>query len=343
MKIAMIAFTKKGAALLERLYAGLCAQGNEVSGFAAASCCERTKLTPLKGSVTQWAGQQFVQADAIIFVSACGIAVRAIAPYVSDKFTDPAVLALDEGAGFVVPLLSGHIGGANALARAVACLCGAKAVISTATDINGVFAADLWASENNCVIADRHAAKELSSALLRGEEIGFFSDFKIDGELPLGLVSGKSCKSGVCVSLDIQKRPFACTLNLIPRIITLGIGCRRGTAEEALTSHIKTVLSENNIALCSVKGVCTVDIKAKEPCILAFCKENALPLLTYSVDELLRVKGEFTASDFVKSVIGVDNVCERAAAMGGGKIIVKKQASNGVTAALACDDWSVKF
>ena len=108
-----------------------------------------------------------------MYVGATGIAVRAIAPYVRDKFHDPAVVSVDEAGRFVVPLLSGHVGGANELARVVAELCGGQAVVSTATDVNELFAVDEWAARRGYAIVERVIAKEISARLLEGASVGF--------------------------------------------------------------------------------------------------------------------------------------------------------------------------
>ena len=94
-----------------------------------------------------WTAQQFAAADALVFVGAAGIAVRAIAPHCQSKATDPAVVVLDECGRFAVPLLSGHLGGANDLACRLGAACGAVPVITTATDANGLFAVDEWAKK----------------------------------------------------------------------------------------------------------------------------------------------------------------------------------------------------
>src|SRR5699024_5485229 len=115
-----------------------------------------------------WTAARFLDSEALVFISAAGIAVRAIAPFVKDKFTDPAVVSVDEAGHFAVPLLSGHVGGGNDLARRIAALTGGQAAISTATDVNGRFAVDLWSKAQNLHLVERAAAKAVSAALLEG-------------------------------------------------------------------------------------------------------------------------------------------------------------------------------
>ena len=154
MSRAYLAFTEKGMALAHRLARAL---PGSVSRCGAGGV-----------RLAEWTSTQFAQADALIFVGAVGIAVRAIAPHCKSKATDPAVVVLDECGRFSVPLLSGHLGGANALARALAEACGAIPVITTATDANGVFAVDEWAKAQGCAVLEPERIKLVSGALLAG-------------------------------------------------------------------------------------------------------------------------------------------------------------------------------
>lgn len=124
MTRAYLAFTETGLALAKRLADSL--PGSVVR-------CGQNGI-----SLAEWTSSQFVQSDALIFVGAVGIAVRAIAPHCRSKTTDPAVVVVDECGRFAVPILSGHLGGANDLARAIAAVCGAVPVITTATDAHGI-------------------------------------------------------------------------------------------------------------------------------------------------------------------------------------------------------------
>ena len=155
---------------------GLRRQGHEVL------LAGKSKYIPDSISIshTEWTNRQFGQADAIIFVCACGIAVRSIAPFVKSKKTDPAVLVVDECGKYVISLLSGHLGGANELAETVARLLGALPIITTATDLHHQFAVDVFAKKNGCAIASMKAAKEFSAAMLAGESVGFYSEYDWD-------------------------------------------------------------------------------------------------------------------------------------------------------------------
>jgi len=334
MKIALTAFTRRGTALARELALRLSREGHRCA-LSLPRSMGPSEDARLYDSVRDWAGEQFPQTDALIFVGATGIAVRAIAPWVRDKFTDPAVVSLDEGGRFVVPLLSGHVGGANELARQTARLVGGTAVISTATDVNGLFAVDQWAAEHNMAITDRVLAKEISAALLRGEPVGFATDFTED--CPEGLYPGRA-ELGVWVTYRAQGGPFPRTLRLAPRRLFLGLGCRRGTTEEAITAAVRQAM--DGLEPTALAGVGTIDLKRDEEGLLAFCRRRGLSLTFYTAEELAAVPGDFASSSFVRQTTGVDNVCERAAAAlaDGGAILVPKQAENGVTVAVA-EGW----
>ena len=154
MNRAYLAFTEKGLALAQKLASAL--------PGTVARCGHGGP------GLADWTAEQFAHTDALIFVGAVGIAVRAIAPHCRNKAVDPAVVVLDECGHFAVPILSGHLGGANDLARALAAVCGAVPVITTATDANGVFAVDAWARHQNCAVLEPGRIKRVSSKLLAG-------------------------------------------------------------------------------------------------------------------------------------------------------------------------------
>ena len=324
MTAAIIAFTRRGAAL-----------GRTLADSLESTLHVPARFAPEVGaaaydSLEGWTAQMWGTRDALIFVGAAGIAVRAIAPHVKDKFTDPAVVSVDEAGRFVIPLLSGHVGGANELALNIAALTGGQAAVSTATDVNGLFAVDVWARERNMVITHRVLAKEVSAALLEGKPVGFVSDF--GHPCPNGLTEGPA-ELGVWVTWKTGEGPFLRTLRLAPKGLILGIGCRKGTSEEKIRAAVEEALSGYEPQ--AVARVATIDLKKEEPGLLAFCAAHNLPLAIYTAEELAAAKGRFTRSAFVAHITGVDNVCERAAVCAGGTILVPKQAKNGVTVAVA--------
>ncbi len=286
-------------------------------------------------------GDVFASSKQLIFIGACGIAVRAIAPYVKNKTVDPAVVVIDDCGSYVISLLSGHIGGANELAALIASEIGATPVITTATDINGKFSVDSWAVKNSLIIASMKIAKDVSAQILV-EDILFKSDVSLCGSIPNGLVYGENGKLGIYVSYKTAN-PFESTLHLVPRTLHVGIGCKKDTPIERIVELYRKTLDEYCIDLRAVKSLSSIDLNEKG--LLNFADKYNLPISFYNSEELNVLDGEFTASAFVKGITGVDNVCERAAfkSSGCGKFIVRKTSKDGVTIAVCEEKTEVCF
>ena len=342
MKIRLISYSKRGRDTARDIAAALEAEGHECRRFALPKHLGEGD-EPLTVSGSEWAGEGFKEADALVFCCAAGIAVRAIAPWVKDKTTDPAVVVTDEKGIFAVPVLSGHIGGANELAIEIARVTGGTPVVTTATDVNGLFAVDVFAEKNGLYITDMKLAKEVSAALVAGKKVAFRSDIPWKGELPACL-SEEPQDIGVYVSAKDGPEPFEKTLRLVPRRFAAGVGCRRGKPEEDLERFVSARLKECGVSPRELRCIASIDIKKDEQGLIALAEKLGVPFVTYSAEELMRVPGEFTTSEFVRSQTGVDSVCERAAVRAAcGKLKVKKQAADGMTFALAEYEEALRF
>lgn len=337
MKAVLFAFSERGKGTALKVREAL---GDAEVLLRAPARLADSAFSAYIGSLPVYTGGVF-DVDALVFVGAVGIAVRAVAPHVASKKSDPAVLCLDEAGQFVIPILSGHIGGANRLARTLAQALDATPVITTATDINGRFSVDTWATERGMAITSMALAKRVSAEILT-RDIPFYSDARRPERLAPGLYWSDSGELGVCVSIRSLK-PFDHTLLLVPRVLRLGIGCRRGTPVAAIDAAIQKVLSDYNLRPEAVREAASIDVKADEAGLIACCQSHGWPLGFYTADQLNVVQGDFTPSAFVKRTVGVDNVCERAAAATGGTIIVTKTALDGVTVSVAELKWGIEF
>ncbi len=338
MKTALICFSDRGAALAIRLCGLL--------GLPLSDVHSTAKFASKYGfishdNVASDMGTLFRSHEALIFLCACGIAVRDIAPHLESKAVDPAVLVIDEQARFVISLLSGHIGGANALARSVAAALGAAAVVTTATDGAGRFSCDEWAVKHQCAISSLEKAKAVSAAILT-RDLPISSEYPLPATLPAGLTESGTGEIGIYIGIR-KTEPYAVTLRLIPRVVTLGIGCRRGIPADAVEKAVRGTLEDAGIDFRAVCAVASIDVKKDEEGLLAFARKQALPISFYSAEALNQVPGRFEESEFVLGTVGCGNVCERAAAMGGGKVIIHKTAANGVTVAAAASKWEAVF
>lgn len=336
--INIISFTKQGQSLalkLKELYSNASLYGKE----------ENENIKKIDKDIKTFTGDIFYESDLIIFISALGIAVRSIAPYIISKDKDAAVIVIDDTAKYVIPLLSGHIGGANKYAQEIADFLHSEAVITTSTDRNNKFAVDNFAVNNNLYIKDITKIKEVSSRILNGENVGFLSDYKVCGKLPEGLVADMQQECGIVISKDINKLAFPITMQLIPKEYVLGIGARKGADYNNLYEFVESSLKKYNILCEEILAVVSIDIKKDEEAIFELAKEYNVPFITYSSEVLQNVQGDFNKSDFVKKVTGVDNVCERAvkAYDENIEIVMKKTAYNGVTLAIGKLAWQGNF
>ena len=336
MTVWLIAYSLRGCETALRIAGGLTQRGHACEVFASEKNRSDPSVTVLTAACSDWAKEGFARADALIFCCAAGIAVRGLAPWVKSKKTDPAVIVVDETGRFAVSLLSGHIGGANELTELIAQDIGAIPVVTTATDLNGLFAVDVFATRNGLWIGSMPLAKEVSAALLAGEPVGFCSDLPVRGTVPPELTDA-SARIGVCVTSDAEKTPYEKTLRLVPKNICVGLGCRRDKDAGELERFFLAQLAANRVPLRAVKCIASVDLKRDEPGLLALAEKYQFPFWTYSADALNALEGEFSGSEFVRSVTGVDCVSERAAllASDGGRIVCRKIAAEGMTFALA--------
>lgn len=368
MKVSVIGFTLPGLRLALQIKDLYLQEGNHaytVRVFCGSrSCYERfvteepsemsNALELVRDSLGVWTGREFFRADLLIFVGAAGIAVRGIAPFVKDKKTDPAVLVCDEKGQFVIPILSGHLGGANACATWLAEKLQATPVLTTASDVEGKIALDVWAKQQELFLTDREKIKERESALLRGESLSLlvedsFSDLENRSDLPEGIqlfprqeiARWNGQENKIYIGLSPAENTDA--LWLIPRNLVIGIGCRRGKSFAEIERAVTELFHQKKLPLDAVRAVASIDRKAEEAGICEFATFHHLPYHCYSAQELQKVEGTLQHSDFVEQTVGIDNVCERAAlralqengAFNGKQLIIEKQAANGITLAVA--------
>jgi cobalt-precorrin 5A hydrolase len=347
MRTAIIAFTNHGADMAKTLTDGLAGHGYACRAWVKMKNPDQSlpeQVERMNGSLGEWTGERFQDSDVLIFIGAVGIAVRSIAPYIKSKKTDPAVIVLDEQGRHAISLLSGHIGGANACTLLVAELTGAEPVITTATDLNGKFAVDAFAARRNLYLDSMPIAKEIAAELVAGRKVGMRSSIPVMGKIPEELDTKGTPEVGF--SIGIRKEyPFTRTLHLIPKMVVLGIGCRKGAGQAQIEALVSETLEEYGIYKESVERIVSIDLKKEEAGIQGFSKALGVPFETYTADELKLAESEngFTESDFVRSVTGVSNVCERAALLGAGttKLLIPKTAQNGVTVAAAVREYTI--
>ena len=307
MKLHAVAFSRRGAALAFKIAASFGGIAWAPEQYAGG------KILPLKMPLNNWTETRFGDADALVFVSSCGIAVRAVAPHLKGKDSDPAVVVTDECGLNAIALLSGHIGGANDLTLRICKVTGGNPIITTATDINGIVSPDSWAVRNDCRIENLSAVKRVAAELLAGHDVG------------------------VAVCDELQPAPYPVTLWLRPQSLVLGVGCKRDVDPELMRSCFVEFIESSGYSPLSVSCVASIEQKKNEKAIVSLAELYKIPFKTFSSDELMDLPGDFTKSAAAITAVGVDNVCERAAlaASEGGHMVRLKSKYQGITFALA--------
>ena len=343
MKIVMFAFSPEGIRNMDRLRGRWEKTDRQVEIQSVVKCrgeSRRNEDAPLEELVKE----AFSSADALIFWCAAGIAVRCIAPCLTHKSQDPAVLVLDERGKHCISLLSGHMGGANALAGTVSALCGAEPVITTGTDTEHRFSVDEFARCNGLVVTDWEKAKRISAKVLAGETLTIGSGMKKEQYCPVEGLEEQNWKEGEFLSnADVWITPRRITapdqvLQLIPRNLTVGIGCRKGTELSALHAALDRFMEQTGLDRRGICQITSIDRKKEEQGLVDLASDLGVPFVTYTSEELLQAPGEYPSSEFVREITGVDNVCQRSAMLGAGDgaaVIAEKTVVDGITMAAA--------
>ena len=403
-RVLLITCSVRGYATMQKLAKKL----GKISGAEIITKvkCEALPEVSMKETVKACVDEYFEQVDAIVFVTASGIAVRSVAEHLAHKSEDPAIVCMDECGKHVISLVSGHAGGANALTQMLADVMWATPVITTATDVEGQFSIDDYAREHNLVVTDWAKAKAISAEVLAAgaepvwvdEAAGSQEEEKnacgIRKELKSTGIDGcenrvDGCENGIdgcenridgCKNrVDVKRLQIgshqviitpkdvpvdAQTLQLIPRCIVAGVGCKKGTPVDKIEHAVQEAFAKAGLRMEALCAVASIDLKKEEAGLLEFCETRNVPFETYAAEELQAVPGTYSASEFVSGVTGVDNVCERSAvkcaseyatnqgeqllgrqAKHGellirkqaqdGELLLRKQAYGGVTVALA--------
>lgn len=317
-KTAILPLTRGGRQLADRLSRLL-------------PCCT---VFPCRGRVQQTLQQCWQEYDSLICIMATGIVVRTLAPLLTDKRRDPAVVVCDERGRFAISLLSGHLGGGNALAEQVAGLLAGQAVITTASDVLGRTALDLWAADLGLAVADQRSLTRVMGKLVNQGAVSLYSDYPLP-ELPADIERQEQAETA---DLVITSRTDVQTVGAVlhPQALIAGIGCNRNTPAAEIEQALQECCAEHSLALPSVRSLASIDLKDDEPGLLDFARSRGYRVDFYSRDQLNGVDGVATSAAVFKAT-GAKGVAEPAAvlAAGGGRLLVRKMKWTNVTVAIA--------
>lgn len=329
MKIACFSFTDKGRELGERL---------EILGKYTIKHYENKELD---GGIKMLLNQIWKEYDGFIFISATGIALRFINPYIQDKTIDPAIVVVDDMGRFSISLLSGHIGGGNALAEYIGAEIGAIPVITTATDNRGIESIDSFAKKNDYYMEDMKSITRITSMMVNGKTIGLYSEddkiIKYDNIIFVKDLNNIDPKIDglIIVASQIYKDIDIPNTVLIPKNINIGMGCRKGVETERIIKAVEDTFSNENLSTKGIKAIGTVEVKKDEKGIIETAKHFSCPMKIFTIDQIKEVEDQFEKSQFVKDTIGVYSVSEPTAHLLGGKMIAMKSKHNGITISIS--------
>ncbi len=323
-----ICFSKNGEKILEKINAAAGSAG--IAPVTIHAFYDQSKTQDQ--NLQEFVAKEFASGHALLFVGAAGIAVRLIAGCIKDKLSDAPVIVIDEKARFVIPILSGHAGSANKLASTLAELLDAIPVITTATDVNAAFSADVFAVENRLQIKNREGIKKVSTKALAGKPV------------TLSIKDYPPKEKTDIIIADETDREYS--LLLSPKSYVVGIGMKKSYDAGRCEDFLLSLLRENHMEPDEIYCLATIDLKQDEQAIRAFSDKYKIPVIAFEAALLERVTGDFHGSEFVKETTGVDNVCERAAMLAAGagaELLVAKQKGEGITAAIALRKAPMQF
>ncbi|MFW6022822.1 MAG: cobalt-precorrin 5A hydrolase [Halanaerobiaceae bacterium] len=342
-KIAVITLSRRGQDLATKL--------EDLFNDLDIYCKDKYRLdsNEVKGieyynsSVKELTAILFKEYKNIIYIMALGIVVRVIAPYLKSKKEDPAVVTIDESGRNVISTLSGHLGGANQLTTEIADILKANSVITTATDCQGKPAIDMLAKEMNCIIEPFKNLKLANAAIVNDRPLSIFTDYTLDiseskyiSVYPLSDFFSVSQSGFPVIVSNKEIKINGDYLQLIPRNIVVGIGCRRGISAEEISSVVQGSLQSLNLSEKSIKKIATIDLKKDEIGLLEYAAQKSLEMEIIDREEINNTNLDISQSDFVQKMIGVPGVCEPAAllASDSGKLILPKTKCGRITIAV---------
>lgn len=280
------------------------------------------------------AKKKWDECKSFIFIMAAGIVVRTIGPLIKDKRSDPAVVVLDENGRYAVSLLSGHLGGANERSREIAGFLKGEAIVTTASDVNGLTSIDLWARDNGLVIEDGKLLPRIGTFLINRGSLNVYTDIEI--ALPDEFVKVADPAAADLLITHTKSLSSESGLYLRPKDLVVGIGCNGGTSAGEIEAAVRNVLYKYNFSFSSVRSIATIDVKAEEPGIKVFARRCSFGLLSFRPEELNNVTG-VTWSDAAFRATGAKAVAEPSALLAAGAemLLVPKQKIGNVTVAIA--------
>ncbi len=346
-KWAIITLSQDGVVLSQRLKNYL---DDKICHIYTKKKYATEDMKPIQTDITTFMGNIMGDYDIICCIMATGIVIRAIAPHLGHKSTDPGILVMDANGENVISLLSGHLGGANDAARLIEKRIHAKAIITTGTDVKGTLAVDVLAEKLGCAIQNFTDAKDITALILNGEPVALInqeqcnlSEIILPGNIEIIDDANhiESYAGVIIISVSTPKivlnKPL---VQLIPKKTIIGIGCRRNKVGVDIIHAVNETLNALNLSNQSIKAFATIGLKENEPGIIETCDYFKAKKIIVPDEMIQMVQSRFESSEFVFKTTGLYAVSEPCGYIvsGFGKCLLEKQKINGITISLWLED-----
>nr|WP_321466021.1 cobalamin biosynthesis protein [uncultured Desulfobulbus sp.] len=334
MPISATSTAEPGAACKPRVAILALSQGGSKLGRRLADELQ-ADFFACKGRLAQVMAEVWPGYSRIVCIMATGIVVRTIAPLLTDKYRDPAVVVCDELGRFVISLISGHLGGANVLAHEVAAVTGGQAVLTTASDVLGRTALDLWCRDHGLSPVDKAGFTRAMARLVDRGSLTLWSRFPL-GPLPPDLLPVADRQTADLV-IDYRIADDIRGTQVVPKALVVGIGCNRGTPAQTIAKAVQATCEQHQLHPKAIARLASIDLKQDEVGLLAYGAETGLDITFYSKDQLNGV-AEVSTSEAVLRATGAKGVAEPAALLCAGvgaRLLVPKMKWIDTTTAVA--------
>jgi cobalt-precorrin 5A hydrolase len=335
-KMAIVAITRHGIAIARRIKQNM----PEVEIYVPAKHSDGSRdINWFSEQSTQLVGNLFKTHDALFCIFSLGAVIRMVAPHLIDKKSDPAVIVIDDRAKHVISALSGHLGGANALARLVASFLGAQPVITTAADVNETIAVDLVGREFGWTIENFENVTKVSASMVNEEKIAIYQDAgeKNWWQAPfpknvtliesIDQIKSPQFKAGLIISDRVVSDPTIINKSVIyrPKSLVVGLGLHWNTSKETIEFGIDTVLKEKGLSFQSIRNLASIKRKAKVKGLEDFSTQYGISIEIYDEDSLASVNVP-NPSAIVQKLEGTSSVSEASSLLSSkGQLVVPKQ------------------
>ncbi|NLK20091.1 MAG: hypothetical protein GX310_09875, partial [Synergistaceae bacterium] len=287
-----------------------------------------------RGRLAEETARWWREAKALVFVSSLGVAIRAAAPRLENKESDPAVIVVTEDGQTVLPALGSHLGGGRDLAERLAVKIGASLVLTTSSDRAGLTAPDLLASRLGWKLKGRENLPAVIRELIDRGRMPYWTDMEgLLPDLPEEYDPATSPNEAALLITPYKKDLSPARVQLVPRCIAAGMGCRRGAAVENLRAVLASAFEGEGLLPESLAEIRTVEEKASEPGLKELAAALAVPLMVVGREAIQALEGDFTPSAAERH-LGIKGVAEPCAASAG-RLLGRRVCGEGVTAALA--------